>query len=214
MRGRRLRPSGPGERTTPTGAGLLAVFADEADRMPELAVDRIGYGVGTKSWEDAPNVVRAVLGRAASKHTSEAGLLVEANLDDATGQWVQRAIEVLVEAGAADAWATPVTGRKGRPGFVLSALCSPAKFEAVRQAFVRETPTLGVRMTSHERRPLDRDWVTVATPWGEVRVKRGLEAGEVVNLAPEYEDCLVVAKAHAVPVKEVWQTALAAARGG
>jgi uncharacterized protein (DUF111 family) len=181
--------------------------------MPEFALDRIGYGVGTKSWDDAPNVVRAVLGRAVSKHTNEAGLLVEANLDDATGQWVARAIEVLTEAGAAEAWATPVTGRKGRPGFVLSALCSPARLEAVRQVFIRETPTLGVRITSHERRPLDRDWVTVSTPWGEVRVKRGIDAGRVVNLAPEYDDCLAAAKAHAVPVKEVWQAAMAVARG-
>jgi uncharacterized protein (TIGR00299 family) protein len=212
MKGRRLRPSGPGERTTPTGAGLLAVFAEEVERMPEFAVDRIGYGVGTKSWDDAPNVVRAVLGRAASKHTNEAGLLVEANLDDATGQWVARAIEVLMEVGAAEAWSTPVTGRKGRPGFVLSALCSSAKLEAVRQVFIRETPTLGVRISSHERRPLDRDWVEVATPWGQVRVKRGLDGGLVVNIAPEYDDCLVAAKAHGVPVKEVWQAALAGAR--
>lgn len=210
MRGRRLRGSGPGERTTPTGAGLLAVLAEEAERMPDLAVERVGYGVGTRQWDDAPNVVRAVLGRGVRNHRGDAGYLVEANLDDATGQLVARAIDVLMEAGAADAWATPTVGKKGRPGHLVCALAGPETLEAVRRAFVRETTTLGVRITSYERRPLDREWREVTTRWGPVRVKLGLEAGEIVNVAPEYEDCLALAKAHGVPLKRVLQAALAA----
>ncbi len=211
MRGRRLRPSGPGERTTPTGAGLLAVLAEECDRMPELSVEKVGYGVGTKQWEDAPNVVRAVLGKAVRNHAGQGGLLVEANLDDCPGQLVAHAIEALIAAGAADAWAAPIIGKKGRPGHLVSALCGSDKLEAVRQIFVRETTTLGVRVSAYERRPLDRDWVDVATPWGSVRVKRGLDGGCVTNLAPEYDDCLALAKRAGVPLKEVMQAALAAA---
>ncbi len=211
MRGRTLRPSGPGERTTPTGAGLVAALADEIDRMPELVVEKVGYGVGTRRWEDAPNVVRAVLGRAVKGHATEAGLLVEANLDDASGQLIARAIEALLEAGAADAWATPMVGKKGRPGHVVSALCGAESFEAVRRAFVTETTTLGVRVSRHERRPLDRELREVTTRWGIVRVKLGLEAGEVVNVAPEHDDCLALARAHGVPLKRVLQAALAEA---
>lgn len=214
MRGRRLRSSGPGERTTPTGAGLLAVLAEEAEAMPDLVIERVGYGVGTKQWADAPNVVRAVLGRSVRNHRGEAGLLVEANLDDATGQLVARAIEALLEAGAADAWAAPIVGKKGRPGHLVAALCGEAQLEPVRRAFVRETTTLGVRITRCERRPLDREWRDVQTPWGPVRVKVGLDGADVVNVAPEHDDCLAVAKAAGVPLKRVLQAAMAAALAG
>ncbi len=212
LRGRGLRPSGPGERTTPTGAGLLAALTDEVERMPELVVERVGYGVGTKSWPDAPNIVRLVCGRAAKGHGTEAGLLVQTNLDDASGQLVARAIDALLEGGAADAWATPVVGKKGRPGLVLSALCAERDLERVRKVFVRETPTLGVRVSRHERWPLDREQREVWTPWGSVLVKLGREGDEVVNIAPEHDDCLALARAHGVPLKRVLQAAVAAAQ--
>lgn len=211
MRGRRMRPSGPGERTTPTGAGILAALTEEVAAMPDLLIEKVGYGVGTKKFDDAPNVLRAVLGRAATNHAAKSCLIVEANLDDATGQILARAIEAILEAGAMDAWITPTVAKKGRPGHVLSAMVEQERLDAVRAAIFAETPTLGLRVTQCERTVLDREWREVTTPFGPVRVKLGLQNGKVVNIAPEHDDCLAIAKAKAVPLKRVIAAALAEA---
>lgn len=211
MRGRRFRASGKGERTTPTGAALLAALTQEVDAMPDLAVTRVGYGVGTKRWEDAPNILRAVLGRTAKNHRGHACVLVEANVDDASGQLLARALEAILEAGALDAWLTPIIGKKGRPAHIVSALAEHDRLGAVRDTILRETTTLGLRMAPCERTVLDREWREASTPWGPVRLKIGRSGGAVVNVAPEFEDCLKVAKAAGVPVKRVLQAALAGA---
>lgn len=209
MHGRRLRPSGPGERTTPTGAGLLAALSEEVATMPDLAVERIGYGVGTRKLDDAPNVLRAVLGHAARNHAAQSCLLVEANLDDTTGQILARSIEAALEAGALDAWATPIVAKKGRPAHLFSALVDPEHVDAVRASILAETTTLGLRTLTCERTVLDREWLQVTTPWGNVRVKLGRHHGVVVNVSPEHDDCLALARQHAVPLKRVLQVAAA-----
>jgi len=210
MRGRRLRASGPGERTTPTGAALLAVLSEEVPAMPDLAIEATGHGVGTKVFDDAPNVLRIVRGHSAAEHRTGSCVVVEANLDDATGQLVAHAIEMLLAAGAADAWVTPITGKKGRPGFLLSAMADEARLGAVQDVLLRETPTLGVRWSRRERRVLDREWREVGTPWGTVRVKVG-RSGDGANFAPEFDDCVRVAREKGVPLKDVMQAAVAAA---
>jgi uncharacterized protein (TIGR00299 family) protein len=211
LRGRRVRPSGPGERTTPTGAGILAALTEEVPAMPDLVVEKIGYGVGTFRFEDAPNVLRAVLGRSALHHGARDCVLIETNLDDATGQVLARAIEVAIEAGALDAWVTPITGKKGRPAHLLSALAEHGALAAVQRALLSETPALGIRAVSCQRTVLDREWHDVQTPWGTVRVKLGLDGGRVVNVAPEHDDCLALAREHGVPLKRVIQVAAAEA---
>lgn len=210
LRGRRMRPSGPGERTTPTGAGLLAALAEEVSSLPDLVIDRIGYGVGTKLFDDAPNVLRAVLGRKATGHAGGEILLLETNLDDATGQLLARAVDALLEAGAADAWLTPIVGKKGRPGHVLSALVEGSRVAALQDVLFRETTTLGVRVSRWERLVLDREWREVTTPFGSVRMKLGLRQGRVVNATPEHDDCLRLAREAGVPLKDVLQAASAA----
>jgi uncharacterized protein (TIGR00299 family) protein len=211
MRGRTLRASGPGERTTPTGAGILAALSEEVPAMPDLVVERIGYGVGTRRFEDAPNVVRVVLGRRARNHAAKSCVLIETNLDDATGQILARAIDVMLEAGALDAWATPIVAKKGRPAHLVSALAELDTSDAVQRALLAETPSLGLRVTTCQRTVLDREWHHVVTPWGQVRVKVGLDGGRIVNVAPEHDDCLAVAKEAGVPLKRVLQAAAAAA---
>ena len=213
MRGRALRPSGPGERTTPTGAALVAAWTESADSLPELSVQAVGYGAGTRRWEDAPNVLRAVLGATVrGQPGGGAGWVLEANLDDLSPQLVAAALEAVLAAGAADAWIAPVTMKKGRPGHLLGAVVPEAARAAVEEALFRETSTLGVRAHRVERTVLDREVVEVATRYGPVRVKLGRRGGAVVNAAPEFEDCRVRAKEHGVAVKEVLAAALAAWR--
>ena len=213
MRGRALRPSGPGERTTPTGAALLAAWTETAESLPEMSVQAVGYGAGSRRWEDAPNLLRAVLGAAVGGQPGEgAGWVLEANLDDLSPQLVAAALEAVLAAGAADAWIAPVTMKKGRPGHLLGAVVPEAARSAVEEALFRETSTLGIRAYRVERSVLDRELVEVATPYGPVRVKLGRRAGAVINAAPEFEDCRLRAREHGVGVKEVLAAALAAWR--
>ena len=140
--------------------------------------------------------------------------MIETNLDDTPGELVPDAAERAFAAGALDVWTTPVQMKKGRPGVVLAALARPADARAVAEAIVRETTALGVRMSRHERLELERRFRDVTVDGHSVRVKLGLLDGEVVNLAPEHDDCARAAAALGRPVKSVWAAALAAAEAG
>jgi pyridinium-3,5-bisthiocarboxylic acid mononucleotide nickel chelatase len=213
LKGIPVRPGGPpGEAVTPTGAALLAELAQVADpaTFPAFAPERIGYGVGTARWPDRPNVLRMTLGQ---ELAGGALYVLEANLDDCPGQLVARAIEAALAAGALDAWAAPLTMKKGRPGLLLGALATADRRDAVARVLVDETTTLGVRFHAVDRIELDRELVPVATPYGEVRVKVARRGEATVGAHPEYEDCLARAREHGVPVKEVLAAAAAAFRG-
>ena len=237
LEGLPIRPGGPpGEAVTPTGAALLAHFATLAPFPPHVPL-RVGYGAGTCTWPDRPNLLRLTLAEpvalaspapeatAAATATAaarpsqrpappaeDALFQVETTLDDCPGQLVARAIEVLLEQGALDAWATPVTMKKGRPGVLVSALTDGAHRPAVARALLTETTTLGVRWFAVERQVAARAWHEVATPYGAVRVKVAELEGREVGAHPEYDDCLARARAAGVPVKEVQAAALTAWR--
>ena len=213
-RGVPVRPGGPpGEAVTPTGAALLAELAWVADpsELPVLVPEKVGYGVGTTRWPDRPNVLRMTLGREVGARDL---WVLEANLDDCPGQLVARAIETALAAGALDAWAAPLTMKKGRPGFLLAALVPRERRDEVAGVFLAETTTLGVRYHAVGRVELDRELVPVATPYGTVRVKVARRGGAVTGAHPEYDDCLARATEKGVPVKEVLAAALAAFRAG
>ncbi len=215
LAGKPVRPGGPpGEAVTPTGAALLAELA-EVGPLPTFTPGRIGYGVGTASWPDRPNVLRMTLGEgplSPSRSPADPLWVLEANLDDCPGQLVARAIEAALEAGALDAWAAPLTMKKGRPGLLLGALCDEARREAVTLALFAETTTLGVRRHRVERDALERAVEEVETAYGKVRVKVGRLAGQELGAHPEFDDCLARAREHGVAVKEVMAAALAAYR--
>ena len=137
---------------------------------------------------------------------------LELNLDDCPGQLVARALEVALNAGALDVWATPVTMKKGRPGLVLGALAHEDRRDAVALALVSETTSLGLRAFPVERLELDRALVPVETEYGPVCVKVGRLAGTTIGAHPEYEDCVARAKERGVTVKEVMSAADAAYR--
>lgn len=208
-----VRPGGPpGEAVTPTGAALLAGLFEVGPLPPHRPL-RIGYGAGTARWPDRPNVVRLTLGEAEPGLAADEPLLVvECNLDDASGQLAARAIEAALDAGALDAWAAPLTMKKGRPGLLLGALCEPARRDAVARVFLTETTTLGVRFTRVGRQVLEREQCEVETRYGTVRVKLARLDGRVVNAQPEYDDCLARARERGVPVKEVLAEAASAWR--
>ena len=218
--------AGVGELTTPTGAALITTLADEF-RQPAMTITRIGVGAGGKDPAAFPNVLRLWLGEtvpviaSAARQSPEDDaaqpfarwqdnlVLLETNLDNATGEQLGFAIERLFEAGAFDAWHTPIQMKKNRPGVLLSAL-GPAHLESrLAEAFLRDTPTLGVRVRPVGRYVADRDIVTVNTEYGPMRVKRKWLAGEVVSASPEYEDVAAAAREQGAG----WQAVVDAVNG-
>ena len=202
-----VRFEGLGELTTPTGAALLKAFATIAP-PPELIVERIGYGVGTKDWKDRANILRMSVGR--TTQTSTSLRVLECNLDDCSPQVLGAVIEMLMARGALDAWVAPVVMKKGRPGHLVGVLTDGEHHSVLLETLLTETTTLGVREHSVSRTALERRHETVQTKWGPVRVKLGLRGDAVLNAAPEFEDCRALAALAKVPLKDVQAAALAA----
>ncbi len=215
LRGAPIYSSGaPKELLTPTGAALLKALDVQYDPLPRLALTATGYGAGSRELPGMANVVRLILGESVAKrdtldvgNTSDTVVVLEANIDDMNPQLFSYVQQKLLTAGALDAFAVPVQMKKGRPGQIFTVLASPADVEPLSRILLTETTTLGVRMRTEQRRILQRKHVTVQSPWGPIRVKLGLLEGEVVNFAPEFEDCRQLAEANNVPLKTVLQKA-------
>jgi pyridinium-3,5-bisthiocarboxylic acid mononucleotide nickel chelatase len=206
---------GERELITPTGAALLAVFVDNFGAMPSMTVERAGYGAGAANT-DVPNVLRVLTGEVMkeldadpdSSHSPDSSILIETNLDDMAPELLPHVIDSLLEAGAQDAWVTPIVMKKGRPGITLTALCAPVKKFHMMEIIFRETTTLGIRVTAVHRAIADRHWADVEVAGEKVRVKIGSRNGDVIGAAPEYEDVLAAAKATGLPLKEIYARAL------
>lgn len=213
LKGVPVRFEGLGELTTPTGAALIKAFATVAP-PPEMIVERIGYGVGTKDWKDRANVVRMSLGRATQP--ASALTVLECNLDDCSPQVLGATVDLLMARGALDAWIAPVVMKKGRPGHLLGVLTDGEHRAALVETMITETTTLGVREHPVSRTALERRHETVQTKWGPVRVKVGFRGEAVLNATPEFEDCRAIAAQAKVPLKDVQAAALVAwsQRGG
>ncbi len=202
-----VRFEGLGELTTPTGAALIKAFATVAP-PPEMIVEKIGYGVGTKDWKDRANILRMSVGR--TVQTSSSLSVLECNLDDCSPQVLGAVIDLLMARGALDAWIAPVVMKKGRPGHLVGVLTDGEHHSAMVEILLTETTTLGVRAHAVSRTALERRHETVQTKWGAVRVKLGLRGEVVLNAAPEFEDCRALAAAAKVPLKDVLAAAMAA----
>lgn len=201
--------STPGELTTPTGAAILATLArGRVGPMPAMTPDRIGYGAGDASWPDRPNLLRAVVGETTALDSTV--WVVEANLDDMSPEFFPSAMQAILDAGALDVYAAPITMKKGRPGHLLSALCRASEKESVVRAILRETTTFGVRLTAVQRVELEREHLSVETSYGPVRMKIGRLSDEVLTASPEFEDCRAIAEETGAPLKAVYAAAIAA----
>jgi uncharacterized protein (TIGR00299 family) protein len=200
------------ELITPTGAALLTTLAEAFGPLPAMRLDAIGYGAGSRKLDPYPNVVRVLVGESVDAVGTTTVSLIEANLDDLSPELVPDATQACFAAGALDVWTTPTQMKKGRPGIVLSALARPTHERAVSEALLRETSTLGVRIGTLRRIELEREERTVEVGGEQVRVKLGRLNGELINVAPEHDDCAAVAARIGQPVKSVWGVAFARAR--
>ena len=228
------------ELVTPTGAAILRALAPHFGAQPAMRVKEIGYGAGTRNPSGFPNVLRLSLGESTSaaktstqtpSHTSSSILhdrlrfgesdqtpsphtdmvtVLETALDDLSPQILAYVTEQALALGALDVMTTAVGMKKGRPGTLLTILADEAHTPALERLLLRETSTLGIRVSEQRRICLARHHTTVATPYGDIRIKVGSFDSEAVNAAPEFEDCRAAAATHNVPVKQVFRAAIAA----
>lgn len=184
-----------GELCTPTGAALLTRFVKQFVPMPVMTICATGYGMGTKEFE-AANCLRAHWGQRDAGGDTVAEL--SCNLDDMTGEAVGFAMEVLLEAGALDAFTAPIGMKKSRPGIMLTVLCRLEDADRMAQLMLTHTTTLGVRRTDCRRYTLPRTTETVQTKYGPIRVKTAGGKSKA-----EYDDLAAAAKAHGLPLREI-----------
>ena len=202
------------ELVTPTGAAILTTLAAGAGAMPAMRVTAVGYGAGTMDL-DTPNVLRLFVGEAplATVTTpAETIVQVETTVDDMSPQLYEPLLERLLEAGALDAWLTPVIMKRSRPGVVLTALCEPGRVADLSRLLFEESSTIGVRWTAYQRAPLEREMVTLATAYGPVAFKVSRLEGRVVTVTPEFEEIRRIAKEKGLAVREVLDQARADGR--
>jgi len=187
------------ELTTPTGAALLAALVTEWGPMPALTIDRTGFGAGTADLGERPNLVQVVIGeRSAELTDGQPVVLLEANVDDATGETLAHAVAELLSAGAHDAWLTPILMKKGRPAYTVSALADEALAGQIARVLAHETGSLGVRGQTLTRWPQARSAGHVEVEGRAVRVK--VSAGRV---KVEHDDAARVARQAGLPLREV-----------
>jgi hypothetical protein len=199
-----------GELTTPTGAAILRVGASAFGPIPAMTVTGIGYGAGTRDLQGIPNVIRLVVGEAAGCEGSalerDRVTVLETNIDDMNPQFLSHIYDDLFAAGALDVWVENVLMKKGRPGFLLGALAAGQDVPRVAGSMLSGTTSSGVRLRDVDRVKLPRRIVEVPTRFGAVKVKV-FSIGSRERCAPEYDDCLRVAKAQGVPVSDVVEEA-------
>jgi len=202
---------GQGEMVTPTGAALVKVLARPAPVPLTFEIERIGYGAGSASFDDRPNVLRLMLGREAAPAGSDEIVEIATNIDDLNPQMYDYVSERLFAAGAYDVVLTPTIMKKGRPAITLTVLAEAARRDAIADILFSETTTIGLRYHPVSRLKLEREIKQVQTRWGPIRVKVSRRGGGVVNLSPEYEDCRRAAAEHGVALKAVMREAHSAA---
>jgi hypothetical protein len=200
------------EMVTPTGALLISSYASAFGPLPAMTVRTIGYGAGARDLPDAPNVLRVVIGE--EQTTADAApnrvVVIEAEIDDMTPQLFGAVMDALLAAGALDVFYTPVQMKKNRPGTLLTVIAPTGARAALTGLIFRETTTIGVRYRESEREVLDREIVEVSTAVGPIRVKIARQGGAVLNIAPEFDDCVRAAAAAGRPVKDVQALAVRA----
>ncbi len=222
LKGAPVFSSGPqAELVTPTGAAIVATLAKHFSAFPAMKVEQTGYGAGTRDFHGHANVLRISLGEAVSNRIAAEGdrathisqdtvAVLEANIDDLNPQVFGYVMDRLLDAGALDVFGTPVQMKKSRPGTLLTVLARPEESEKLTRIIFAETTTLGIRRRDESRQVLARKWMTVATQYGDVRIKVASLNGTITSCAPEYEDCRRIAAERRVPLKMVMQEAIQA----
>ncbi len=191
------------ELLTPTGALLITDYAESYGPMPAMRIRQLGYGAGDRDLPGAPNVLRIAVGDAAGARDLQRVVVLESEIDDMNPQIFGVLMDQLLTAGALDVFYAPIQMKKNRPGTLVSVVALPEHRDALSGVLFRETTTLGVRFSEMDRERLEREIRSVETPLGAVRFKVARRDGQVVNAAPEFDDCATLAAQHGLSIKQV-----------
>ena len=207
----------PKELVTPTGAALITTLSDEFGVMPQMRLDRVGYGAGTRDLEQRPNLLRLCLGEKISSsrlqtthHHAETDSvdIIETNVDDMSPEITGYVTSQLFEHGALDVFLIPIFMKKNRPATQITVLCPAVHRDELIELLLTETTTFGVRLSSANRVKLRRDFTRVETQWGTIQAKRGYLNDTLIKTVPEYEDCKRLAEQNNVPLRQIYAEAL------
>jgi pyridinium-3,5-bisthiocarboxylic acid mononucleotide nickel chelatase len=190
-----------GELCTPTGAAIISTLSDSYDNQLNVITEQIGYGAGTREYDNFPNVIRLLIGKSQRQQISENLCLIETNLDDTTPQVLGFMMERSYELGALDCWFTSIQMKKNRPATMISILCGAKNRHKLTELLYLETTTLGVRIRDVEREILERKIVKVKTQFGEIDVKIAFFEGKQVNAMPEFEQMKRIASEQEISLK-------------
>ncbi len=199
------------ELVTPTGAAILSTLGDHFGRPPAVNFETVGYGAGTRELP-IPNVLRLQLGvldETLVEFDTDSVSVIEANIDDMNPQFYDYLFEKLYAAGALEAYMIPVTMKKTRPGILLSVLAPPEHRQKIIRIILNETTSIGVRWQEMQRTKARREILSIHTEFGQLRIKVSRLGKQIINVAPEYDDCKKLAHARPdVPLKRIYQVAL------
>jgi len=192
------------ELVTPTGAALIATLVDNFGPLPPIAIAATGYGAGSHTLTNGqPNLLRIIVGTAIDTVEEQRVEVIETNLDDWSPEGFPYLLELLFNQGALDVTLTPIQMKKGRPGFTLQVISSPAFAHQLKEILLTETTAIGLRFRNESRRTLQREKVTVMTRWGEVMAKKVLTPAGT-KIYPEYEECRRIAAQFRIPLQDVY----------
>jgi len=197
------------EMVTPTGAALVTSLCSSFGPMPPMTIDRVGYGVGSRTLADRPNLVRILIGNDVDKQRSETVVVLESNLDDMSPELLGYLMDSLFDAGAKDVSFSHIQMKKNRPGVQLQVVGQPEDKERLTSVIFRESTTLGVRISYSQRAVLQRAELTVDSPWGRMKVKKVINQDGGTVLLPEYEECRKIARENSLALRDVYAWAAA-----
>jgi len=194
------------ELVTPTGAAIAAEIATFGP-LPEMSVERVGYGIGERQLADRPNLLRGILGTAAAAGTGTGDrvMVIESHIDDANPEWLGHLQERLLAEGALDVGYGALQMKKNRPGVRVTVVAPPERAERLARLLLRQSSASGVRLFEARRLKLARRQAKVATPLGEAEVKLLFDGDELVRVTPEFESCRRLAEASGLPLPEVYR---------
>jgi uncharacterized protein (TIGR00299 family) protein len=200
------------EMITPTGAALITSLCSSFGPMPSMTIDRVGYGVGSRTLADKPNLLRILIGDDIDKERSETIVVLESNLDDMSPELLGYLMDKLFDAGAKDVTFSHIQMKKNRPGIQLQVIGQPEDKDRLSSIIFKESTTLGVRFSYSQRSVLKRAELMVESPWGKMKVKKVISQGGKITLLPEYEECRKIAKANNLALQDIYMWVAALSR--
>jgi uncharacterized protein (TIGR00299 family) protein len=193
----------PFELTTPTGASIISGLLAVPIPIPDMKLEKIGYGAGKKDLPNRPNVLRILIGKETNQSDEESIVIMETNIDDMNPQIYENVVEKLFDAGALDVFLENIIMKKGRPAIKLSVLLKETELEKISNILFNETTTIGVRFYKAFRKTLPRDFKRIKTEYGNIRVKRALLDDEFIKLSVEYDDLKKLSKETGIEIKKI-----------